>query len=152
MCRLYSSTVVAPITRISPRAIAGFKMLAASMAPSAAPAPTMVCISSIKRMVSGSRRRASSIVRMRSSNSPRYFAPAIREDRSSERIFLFRKSSGTFPDTILRASPSTMAVLPTPGSPTRQGLFFVRRVSTRIRRAVSSSLPITGSRAPPSAR
>jgi hypothetical protein len=28
------------------------------------------------------------------------------------------------------ASPSTMAVLPTPGSPMRTGLFFFRRVST----------------------
>ena len=34
------------------------------------------------------------------------------------------------PEAILRASPSTTAVLPTPGSPMRTGLFFVRRERT----------------------
>ena len=38
----YSSNVVAPIARNSPRARAGFKMLAASIAPSPPPAPTKV--------------------------------------------------------------------------------------------------------------
>ncbi len=37
--------------RSSPRASAGLSMLAASMAPSAAPAPTSVCSSSMKRMI-----------------------------------------------------------------------------------------------------
>src|SRR5438876_3944361 len=44
----YSSRVVAPTTCSSPRARAGFSMLEASMAPSAAPAPTSVCSSSMK--------------------------------------------------------------------------------------------------------
>ena len=35
--------------------------------------------------------------------------------------------SGTSPDAILCASPSAMAVFPTPGSPMRHGLFLVRR-------------------------
>jgi len=39
---LYSLMVVAPIARNSPRASAGFSILEASMAPSAAPAPTSV--------------------------------------------------------------------------------------------------------------
>ena len=47
----YSSSVVAPIVRSSPRASCGFSMLAASTAPSAAPAPTMVCSSSMNRMI-----------------------------------------------------------------------------------------------------
>ncbi len=47
----YSSSVVAPIARSSPRARAGFRRLEASMAPSAAPAPTRVCSSSMKRMM-----------------------------------------------------------------------------------------------------
>ena len=34
--------------------------------------------------------------------------------------------SGTSPSTMRRASPSTMAVFPTPGSPMSTGLFFVR--------------------------
>ena len=50
MCLRYSSRVVAPMQRSSPRASAGFSMLAASAAPSAAPAPTIVCSSSMKRI------------------------------------------------------------------------------------------------------
>ena len=42
--------------------------------------------------------------------------------------------SGTLSSIIIRASPSTTAVLPTPGSPIRTGLFLVRRISTSIRR------------------
>ena len=43
------------------------------------------------------------------------------------------------------ASPSTIAVLPTPGSPTRTGLFFVLRDRIWITRRISASRPITGS-------
>ena len=39
---LYSLSVVAPINCISPLAKSGFKIFAASIAPSAAPAPTIV--------------------------------------------------------------------------------------------------------------
>ena len=49
------------------------------------------------------------------------------------------------------ASPSTIAVLPTPGSPISTGLFLVRRDSTWITRRISSSRPITGSSLPCSA-
>ncbi len=51
MCLRYSSSVVAPTARSSPRASIGFKRLAASTAPSAAPAPTIVCSSSRNRMI-----------------------------------------------------------------------------------------------------
>ena len=37
-----------------------------------------------------------------------------------------------------------MAVLPTPGSPIRTGLFLVRRLSTWMTRRISSSRPMTG--------
>ncbi len=47
----YSSSVVAPTQCSSPRASAGLSMLPASMAPSALPAPTMVCSSSMNRMI-----------------------------------------------------------------------------------------------------
>ena len=50
------------------------------------------------------------------------------------------------------ASPSTIAVLPTPGSPIKTGLFLVRRCSTWIARRISSSRPITGSSLPRRAR
>jgi hypothetical protein len=50
------------------------------------------------------------------------------------------------------ASPSTMAVLPTPGSPISTGLFLLRRCSTWMARRISSSRPITGSSLPWRAR
>ena len=51
MCLRYSSSVVAPTARSSPRASIGLSRLAASTAPSAAPAPTIVCSSSRNRMM-----------------------------------------------------------------------------------------------------
>ena len=53
--------------------------------------------------------------------------------------------SGTSPLTILSANPSTIAVLPTPGSPIRTGLFLVLLDKILITLLISSSLPITGS-------
>ena len=66
----------------------------------------------------------------RSSNSPRYLAPATMELRSSAMTRLPLSPSGTSPSMIRLANPSTMAVLPTPGSPISTGLFFVRRDRT----------------------
>ena len=63
----------------------------------------------------------------RSSNSPRYFAPAMSAPEIQAIRRLSLRLSGTSPATMRRASPSTMAVLPTPGSPMSTGLFFVRR-------------------------
>ena len=60
-----------------------------------------------------------------SSNSPLNFAPAIISPRSNESIFFNFKESGTSSFTILKANPSIIAVLPTPGSPMRTGLFLV---------------------------
>jgi len=61
---------------------------------------------------------------------------------------LSRKLSGMSPATMRCASPSTIAVLPTPGSPIRTGLFLVRRLNTWITRRISSSRPMTGSSLP----
>ena len=48
----YSSSVVAPTSRSSPRASIGLIMLPASIAPSpVAPAPTIVCSSSMNVMI-----------------------------------------------------------------------------------------------------
>ena len=55
-CLRYSSSVVAPTQCNSPRARAGFSRLEASIEPSALPAPTSVCISSMNRMMPPSRR------------------------------------------------------------------------------------------------
>ena len=97
------------------------------MAPSAAPAPTTVCSSSMKSTTSRERWISSSTPLSRSSNSPRYLAPATMPPRSSASTRLPRRISGTSTSTIFWARPSTMAVLPTPGSPMRTGLFLVRR-------------------------
>ena len=56
--------------------------------------------------------------------------------------------SGTSPAAMRCATPSTAAVLPTPGSPISTGLFLVRRDRTCIERRISSSRPITGSSLP----
>src|SRR5437773_2283035 len=134
-CLRYSSSVVAPMARSSPRASIGFSMLPASTAPSAAPAPTTVCSSSMNVMIWPSLSAISrSTALNRSSNSPRYFDPAISAPMSRATTRLSFSDSGTSPATILWASPSTMAVLPTPGSPIRTGLFFVLRESTWITR------------------
>ena len=128
-------------------------MLPASIAPSALPAPTMVCSSSMKRMTCPSCfERSFSTAFSRSSNSPRNFAPAIKEPISSARMRLPRSDSGTSPLTMRNASPSTIAVLPTPGSPISTGLFLVRRCSTWMVRRISSSRPMTGSSLPSVAR
>ena len=149
----YSSSVVAPMQCSSPRASAGLSMLPASIAPSALPAPTMVCSSSMKTMVWPSSCASSfSTVFRRSSNSPRYLAPASSSAMSSASTRLFLSESGTSPATMRCARPSTMAVLPTPGSPISTGLFLVRRCSTWIARRISSSRPITGSSLPRRAR
>src|SRR5215213_8672454 len=84
----------------------------------------------------------------RSSNSPRYFAPAMRAPMSRARSFFSFSDSGTSPLTMRSARPSTIAVLPTPGSPMRTGLFLVRRDRTWMVRRISSSRPITGSSLP----
>ena len=152
MCLRYSSSVVAPTVRSSPRASIGFSIWAASTAPSAAPAPTIVCSSSMKRTIWPSALLISARTALsRSSNSPRYFAPASSAPTSSAQTRLPFSPSGTSPATIRCASPSAIAVLPTPGSPISTGLFFVRRESTWITRRISSSRPTTGSSLPCSA-
>mmetsp|Transcript_11281 Transcript_11281/g.41288 ORF Transcript_11281/g.41288 Transcript_11281/m.41288 type:complete len:273 (-) Transcript_11281:1001-1819(-) len=128
-CR-YSSRVVAPMHCSSPRPSMGFSKLPASTAPPPAPppAPTTVWNSSMNKMICPSESVTSLITAFsRSSNSPRNLAPAIKEPIS--RLIMVRPSSafGTSPCTMRCASPSEMAVLPTPGSPMRIGLFLERR-------------------------
>ena len=148
-CFLYSSSVVAPTQCSSPRASAGLSRLEASIAPSALPAPTRVCISSMKITIPPSAAVTSASTALsRSSNSPRYFAPAMSEPMSSASNVLSFSDSGTSPLTMRSARPSTMAVLPTPGSPISTGLFLVRRDRTWMVRRISSSRPITGSSLP----
>ncbi len=150
MCSRYSSSVVAPTMRSSPRASIGLSMLPASIAPSpVAPAPTTVCSSSMNVTTWPSESLISSRTALsRSSNSPRYFAPATIAPGRATTSRLPRSDSGTSPATIRWARPSTTAVLPTPGSPISTGLFLVRRDSTWTTRRISASRPITGSSLP----
>ena len=141
----YSSSVVAPMHWISPRARAGLSTFEASIAPSAPPAPTSVCSSSMNRIVFFARRTSFITALMRSSNWPRYFVPATIIARSSTTMRRSSSSSGTSPSTTRWAKPSTMAVLPTPASPSSTGLFFVRRLRIWMARSISFSRPITGS-------
>ena len=55
------------------------------------------------------------------------------------------------PETINSARPSTMADLPTPGSPINTGLFLVRRDRICTMRSISCARPITGSNSPATA-
>ena len=121
----YSAIVVAPISWISPLAREGFRIFDASIAPSAPPAPIIVCISSKNRMILPSSITSLMTFLIRSSNSPRYLLPATMPDKSSVITRLSCTVKGTSPVMMRIASPSTTAVLPTPGSPIRQGLFFV---------------------------
>mmetsp|Transcript_21304 Transcript_21304/g.72541 ORF Transcript_21304/g.72541 Transcript_21304/m.72541 type:complete len:483 (+) Transcript_21304:618-2066(+) len=147
---LYSSSVVAPMHRSSPRASAGLSRLPASTPPAPPPpVPITVWISSMKRMTSPLLSFTSCITAfMRSSNSPRYLAPAMRLPMSSDMTRRSCRLAGTSPATILCARPSDIAVLPTPGSPMRHGLFLDRLERICTVRRISSSRPITGSSLP----
>ena len=81
-CLRYSSRVVAPTVCSSPRASIGFRIEAASIAPSAAPAPTKVWISSMNKMMSPRVRISFRTFFNRSSKSPRYRLPATNAPRS----------------------------------------------------------------------
>jgi len=98
--------------RSSPRASMGLIMLPASMAPSpVAPAPTMVCSSSMKVMTCPAESVISlSTALSRSSNSPRNFAPATIDPRSSAMTRLPRNDSRHVTAMTRWARPSTMAV------------------------------------------
>ena len=148
----YSSMVVAPMHWISPRESEGLSMLEASMLPSAPPAPMMVWSSSMKRMTLPAAWISFMMRLRRSSNSPRYLVPATTDARSRARMRLRASSGGASPRAKRCARPSTMAVLPTPGSPTRTGLFLVRRERMRTTRPISRSRSKTGSSRPSRAR
>lgn len=89
-----------------PRESAGLKMLEASIAPSAAPAPTIVWSSSMKRMTSPAFSISSMTALIRSSNCPRYFVPATIRAMSSVITRFEAISSGTSPFAISCAKPS----------------------------------------------
>ena len=143
----YSANVVAPIQCNCPLASIGLRRLAASIPPSPLdPAPIRRWISSTKRTIISFESSISlSTPFMRSSNSPRYLLPATREPTSRDSSLQAARLAGTSALMMRDAKPSTTVVFPTPGSPIRTGLFFVRRDRMRTTRRISSSRPITGS-------
>ena len=146
MCFLYSAQVVAATVRSVPRASAGFNRLAASPVPAAPPAPTRVCASSMNRMIGLGEDWTSSITcRRRFSNSPFMLAPACSRPTSSVFSETSASDGGTSPATMRWAKPSTTAVLPTPASPVRIGLFWRRRIRMSMTWRISSSRPTIGS-------
>ena len=143
---LYSAHVVAAIVRSSPRASAGFRRFAASFCPAEPPAPIIVWASSMKMMIGIGEDLTSSMTCLsRFSNSPLMPAPACSSPRSSVRTTTFLSGPGTSPWTIRWANPSTTAVLPTPASPVRIGLFWRRRVRMSMTWRISKSRPRIGS-------
>ncbi len=88
---------------------------------------------------------------MRSSNCPRYLVPATRLAKSSITTRLLKSTRDTFLCIILKAKPSAIAVFPTPGSPIRIGLFFLRLDKICETRSISFSLPTMASSLPSSA-
>ncbi len=141
------------MVRRVPRASAGFSRLAASPVPAAPPAPINVCASSMNRMMGFGEDCTSSMTwRSRCSNSPFIEAPACSRPTSSTRRLTSASAGGTSPAAMRSAKPSTTAVLPTPASPVRIGLFCRRRISTSITWRISASRPTIGSSSPLRAR
>ncbi len=146
---LYSLHVVAAMVRSSPRASAGLSRLAASFWPACPPAPMMVCASSMNRMIGFGLFLTSSITFFRRfSNSPFTLAPACSRPMSSVRSVTPCSGGGTSLAATRSARPSTTAVLPTPASPVRIGLFWRRRIRMSTTWRISASRPITGSMRP----
>ena len=130
------------MVRSLPRASAGLSRLAASPVPAAPPAPINVWASSMNRMIGTGLASTSSMTwRSRFSNSPLTLAPACNNPMSSERSVTLASEGGTSPSTMRRAKPSATAVLPTPASPVRIGLFWRRRNRMSMTWRISASRP-----------
>ena len=113
----------------------------------------MVCASSMKMMIGLGEDFTSSISPFnRFSNSPFTLAPACSRAKSSVRTVTFFNGGGTSPLAMRMAKPSTTAVLPTPASPVRIGLFCRRRIRISTTCRISASRPSTGSILPAFAR
>ena len=142
---LYSSNVVAPMHWSSPLARAGLNMLDASKEPDAPPAPTIVWSSSINKIILSDFSISVITAFILSSNWPLYLVPATKDAKSNVTTLLLWRILETFFWVILSAKASAIAVLPTPGSPIRIGLFFFLLVKIWATLSISFSLPITAS-------
>ena len=107
-----------------------------------------MCISSINKITSPAFFTSSNAFLILSSKSPLYLLPATIPEISIVTTLLSFNISGTSPVAIFCANPSTAAVLPTPGSPIKHGLFLVLLDKICTTLSISSFLPITGSNFP----
>ncbi len=149
MC-LNSSNVVDPMTRRSPAVRIGLIIVARSIVPPVvAPAPTVEWISSMNRIARGRAASASHDgleALLEVAAEPRAGKQRARVER--EHLGAAAGSRARRPAAAAMASPSAMAVLPTPASPTNTGLFLRRRQRTSIVRCSSVVRPISGSSRP----
>ena len=88
---------------------------------------------------------------MRSSNCPRYLVPATMDVMSRLTMRLLNSTGEVCLLLMSCASPSTIALFPTPGSPMRMGLFFFLRHKISVTRCISRSRPTMGSSFPSAA-
>ncbi len=102
----------------------------------------------MNRIRFGSAFASSNSFLIRSSNSPRNFVPATSAPMLISTIRLPPNTCASLPSAIRCASPSTIAVLPTPASPTSTGLLFVLRARVWMTCSISLRRPITGARSP----
>ncbi len=123
-------------------------MFEASKLPIAPPAPTIVWISSINKIMSGFFSNSFITAFILSSNCPLYLVPATTLARSREITLLLYSILETFLSLILMARPSAMADFPTPGSPINKGLFFFLLLKIWETLSISFNLPTTGSSLP----
>ena len=123
-------------------------MFAAFIELSCSSPPTILCTSSIASMMLPSDLHSSIIPLILDSNWPLNCVPATREVISTRYTSLFISLPGTSPFAIAIASAFTIAVLPTPGSPIKAGLFLLLLFRICIILWSSFSLPITLSNLP----
>ena len=139
--------------RRSPAERIGLIRVAKSIVPPVvAPAPTVACISSIKRIGSGWLASAEITALNRSSKSPRNRVPASKAAVSRENTSAPTSRAGIFSSSNRAESPSASAVFPTPASPTNIGLFLRRRHKISSVLCNSRVRPIRGSSFPARAR
>ena len=145
-CR-YSSRVVAPTVCSSPRASLGLRIDAASIAPSAAPAPTRVCSSSMNRDHVAAVQNLLEHPLQAFLEVTAVPAAGHHEDQVQrvELLVLQRLRPFAVHDGLREALDD--GGLADAGSPISTGLFLVRRESTCITRSISFSRPMTGSTA-----
>ncbi len=147
---LYSAQVVAAIVRSVPRARAGFSRFAASPVPAAPPAP-IERVGLVDEQDDRLGRRLHLVDHL---SQPvlelALHARAGLQQADVERVerHVLQAAAARRLARAAARNPSTTAVLPTPASPVRIGLFCRRRIRMSTICRISSSRPMTGSISP----